>query len=279
MSLAASATAKVPCTRERLKDAVDKYLFMQWSGHHSDFDNLAYDLVYLENNKTATILFDIPAHPLELHFNRSILDTGNCKTFTELVATNVMVDPPHPYVIATQMHLNEDGEVNLIDSYVTDQGDWAFNQTGFLYWNSLENWDPLPEDKRDSREVLKAAADAYPSRFSNANISVPFNTPCARLEGGAYTGRGNLTANTCNIGGLPSNVIMDNRRYVIDEVYGAVDIFMGFHGLDRTRPNEGTPDSHFFRVEGGKIRYIHTVSPCFVDGCGMNGTGIPPLRL
>jgi hypothetical protein len=35
------------------------------------------------------------------------------------------------------------------------------------------------------------------------------------------------------------------------------------------------PDSHVFRVEGGKIRYIHTVSSCVEAGCGLNGTGIP----
>src|SRR5262245_9478496 len=87
----------------------------------------------------------------------------------------------------------------------------------------------------------------------------------------AYTRRGNLSANTCNIGGLPEHVPMTNRKYVVDEVMGVVDIFLGFTGLDRTRNTEGTPDSHLFRVEDGKIKYIHTASACFVDGCGMNG--------
>jgi hypothetical protein len=67
---------------------------------------------------------------------------------------------------------------------------------------------------------------------------------------------------------------MTHRKYVVDEVMGVVDVFMGFTGLDRTRNTEGAPDSHMFRVEGGRIRYIHTASACFVDGCGMNGTGM-----
>lgn len=270
-SLAATGTA-AKCTREWLQETVDRYIYMQASGQHGEFENLAYTMVYLENNKTSSILSGLPAFPIEIAANKSSLDTTACKTFTELIVTQ----PEHPYVIHTQMTLDDEGNVSLIDSLVTDKGDWAFNATGYYYWNSQEKWDPIPENKRLSRDALKAAADAYPDRCNDTSVVVPFNTPCARLEGGAYTGRGNLSANTCDIGGLPAHVPMVNRRYVIDEVMGTVDIFMGFTGLDRTRPNEGTPDSHLFRVEDGKIRYIHTVSACFVDGCGMNGTGIPP---
>lgn len=69
---------------------------------------------------------------------------------------------------------------------------------------------------------------------------------------------------------------MTNRRYVVDEEMGAVAIYLGFPGLDRSVAEKPMPDSHFFRVEGGKIRYIHTVTTCEHAGCGMNGTGIPP---
>ncbi|ORY17295.1 hypothetical protein BCR34DRAFT_555822 [Clohesyomyces aquaticus] len=276
VGLASLATlSSAACTRELLVDAANKWVFLQSSGDHSDFDNLSYNLTYLENNKTASIISGLPAWPQVIAFNRSVYDTTLCKTFTEIIVT----DPAHPYVIATQMYLGAEGNVEKIDSLVTDKGDWAFNATGYYYWNSLEKWDPIPPEKRMSRDALKAVADTYPDRCNNKSVVVPFNTPCARLEGGAYTGRGNLSANTCDIGGLPEHVLMSNRRYVIDEEMGTVDIFLGFQGLDRTRPNEGTPDSHFFRIEEGKIKYIHTVSACFVDGCGMNGTGIPPLRV
>ncbi|KAJ4293561.1 hypothetical protein N0V90_008844 [Kalmusia sp. IMI 367209] len=46
--------------------------------------------------------------------------------------------------------------------------------------------------------------------------------------------------------------------YVVDEINGVVVIYLGFPGLDRADPNP-TPDSHMFRVEKGKIRYIHTL--------------------
>ncbi|KAF1943868.1 hypothetical protein EJ02DRAFT_118092 [Clathrospora elynae] len=273
-SLAAMATSTMAfdCTRQYLQETADRYIDLMATGQHDRFENLAYSMKYFENNKTASILSGVPAFGLNIDAKRSMLDTTQCKTFTELIVT----DPAHPYVIHTQMTLDNEGNVSLIDSIVTDQGDWAFNATGYKYWNSQETWDPIPEAERISRSAVKAAGDAYADRCNDVTVEVPFGTPCARLEGGAYTGSGSLSANTCNIGGLPEHIPMTNRKYVIDEVMGVVDMFMGFTGLDRTRNTEGAPDSHFFRVENGKIRYIHTASACFVDGCGMNGTGILP---
>jgi hypothetical protein len=268
----AAATRAFECTRSHLQNVATQYVDLMATGQHDRFENLAYDMIYIENNKTANILNGTPAFGMAMDFNRSMYDTTQCKTFTEIIVT----DPLHPYVIHTQLTLDNEGNVNLIDSVVTDTGDWAFNATGTKNWNSQENWGPIPEERRLSRAVIQAAGDAYADRCNDVTVKVPFGTPCARLEGGAYTGRGNLSANTCDIGGLPEHIPMVNRRYVVDEVYGVVDIFMGFTGLDRTRNDVGTPDSHVFRVEDGKIRYIHTASACFVDGCGMNGTGPPP---
>lgn len=173
--------------------------------------------------------------------------------------------------------LVNNNKITLIESIVTKPGDWAFNATGYLHWNSIENWDPIPLEKQDSRAVIQAAGDAYFNRFDDINATVPFGTPCARLEGGAYTGQQNLTANTCNLG-LPSTIKVTNRRYVIDQTMGAVSMFLGFPGLDRSQGQTPMPDGHFFRVEGGKIRYIHTVSSCVEAGCGFNSTS-PPSRL
>lgn len=142
------------------------------------------------------------------------------------------------------------------------------------YWDDQENWNDIAQNSRDSREVIQAAGDAYFNRFANLNVSVPWGLRCARLEGGAYTGSRNLTGNTCDLG-LPSSVEVVNRRYVVDQVTGTVVIYVGFPGLDQ-ESTEPTPDSHMFRVEGGRIRYIHTLSTCEGHpGCGFNGTGPP----
>ncbi|KAF1915873.1 hypothetical protein BDU57DRAFT_573255 [Ampelomyces quisqualis] len=274
LAMMTRATLAFNCTREHLQNVATQYVDLMSTGQHDRFENMNYSIQYVENNKTANLLSGTPAFGMYVDFNRSLLDTTQCKTFTEIIVTDLL----HPYVIHTQMTFDSEGNVELIDSIVTDKGDWAFNATGARYWNAQETWDEIPLNKRDSREVVKGAGDAYADRFNDVTVHVPFGTPCARLEGGAYTGRGNLSANTCELGGLPSNIPLVNRRYVVDEVMGVVDIFMGFTGLDRTQNDVGVPDSHLFRIEGSKIRYVHTASACFVDGCGMNGTGLPPVK-
>ena len=162
-------------------------------------------------------------------------------TFTQVIST----DPSRPYVIGTRIvfsntHHN-DTKVTLIETLDTKPGDWLFNATGYAYWNLQEQWDPILTEcsvdgdegvnaerlRRDSRAAIKAPGDAYFDRFSNVNVSVPFNMPCARLEGSAvYTDPQLLYKQTCDLG-LPSHVQLTNRRYVVDETMGAVAIFVG----------------------------------------------------
>ncbi|KAI1074915.1 hypothetical protein F5B20DRAFT_573751 [Whalleya microplaca] len=269
--LAVSASAQ--CSRAVLQDATEQYIAAQSNGESSSISALGTNLTYTENEAPADISTGVLSQPVKLDHNRSIYDTTLCATFTELIAAN----SEHPYVIGTRMLFTDD-KITTIESIVTDQGDWLFNATGYLHWNSLETWDPIPEDQRDSREVIQAAGDAYFDRFHDASVEVPYGTPCARLEGGAYTDSTGPGGNTCNLG-LPSTITVTNRRYVIDEEMGVVNIYVGFPGLDRSRGQEPAPDSHTFRVEAGEIRYIHTVSSCVNAGCGLNTTTIPPGRV
>jgi hypothetical protein len=262
-------TVSAACTREFLTNATNEYVTAQSVGT-SGLSTLASNVTYTENEKPLAISKGVLAQPLKIDQNLSIHDTTLCRTFTQLIVT----DPKHPYVIGTRMVFT-DNKATTIESIVTDAGDWAFNATGYLHWNSLETWSPIPANKQDSRAVIQAAGDAYFNRFANVNFSVPWGTPCARLEGGAYTDPTLSGNNTCDLG-VPSDITVTNRRYVIDEVMGAVDIFLGFPGLDRSVGQQPMPDSHLFRVESGKIRYIHTVSSCVNYGCGLNGTG--PIR-
>jgi len=100
--------------------------------------------------------------------------------------------------------------------------------------------------------VIQAAADAYLDIFKDKTVKVPWGTPCDRLEGGSYTGTGSAT-DSCNVG-IPNNIDLVNRRYVVDETLGTVDVFLAFGGAT------GRPDSHEFRIESGKIRYVHTLT-------------------
>ncbi|KAK4160801.1 hypothetical protein QBC43DRAFT_347116 [Cladorrhinum sp. PSN259] len=269
--LAGEATAH--CPRSFLVDAAKKYISAQTEGKPATLTAITSpSLNYTESDKTMDINLGILSKPLKIDHNRSIYDTTLCATFTEIIAA----DPAYPYVIGTRI-LYSDHKATLIETIATKPGDWAFNATGYLHWNSLEKWDSIPVEKRDTRQVIQAAGDAYFDRFKNASYVVPFGTPCARLEGGAYTDPRGEGGNTCGLG-LPSTLVVTNRRYVVDEEFGAVAIYLGFPGLDRSVGNKPMPDSHFFRVEGGQIRYIHTVSTCENAGCGMNGTMIPPQK-
>jgi hypothetical protein len=69
------------------------------------------------------------------------------------------------------------------------------------------------------------------------------------VEGGFSTGNGSAS-DRCDVG-IPEGVSLTNRKYVMDETVGAVDVMLSFNGI---------PDSHEFRIKGGKIRYVHTLT-------------------
>lgn len=127
-----------------------------------------------------------------------------------------------------------------------------------------EKWDPIPEDKRDSRAVIQAAGDAYMDMWNNATAdqAVPWGTPCTRLEGSAYTGKGQPD-DSCRPG-IPSNHSQapnTHRRYVVDVAMGSVSIFCVWEHMMMAA------DSHEFRLEGGKLRYVHTMTVCGGQVC------------
>lgn len=199
LGLAASAgTANAQCTREELVSLTDSYLEAQSAGSPDALTPLlAAELDYSENFQAADLAAGILSQPLTLAHNRSTHDTTACAAYTELIVT----DPAHPYVIGSQFRLTE-GAVTQIETIITDEGDWLFNATGTYYWASQEAWDVIPEEDRDSREVIQAAGDAYADLFNDKSVTVPWGTPCARLEGGAYTGNGSPT-DRCDVG-VPS---------------------------------------------------------------------------
>ncbi|ORY59176.1 uncharacterized protein BCR38DRAFT_460511 [Pseudomassariella vexata] len=232
--LAAPASVAVPCDLTTLTSTTSSYIAAQAAGSTTQLPFLGSPLNYTENFKSADVTRGILATPLKIDHNHSLHDTTACSTYMELIVTN----SEHPYVLGTQM-----------ETIVTDRGDWLFNATGTLSWASKENWGVIPEGSRDTRAVIQAAADAYADVFNDKSVVVPWGTPW-RLEGGSYTGSGAAT-DRCDVG-IPNGVKLTRRRYVIDELLGSVDLFMDF--------GNGLPDSHEFRVEGGKIRYVHTLT-------------------
>ncbi len=247
------------CSRESLAEIADKYIQAQTEGFALRVPTGEW-VNYNENFEPSSMTYGgVLATPQKIDWHRSFYDTQTCQVYVESIITN----PEHPYVLATMLS-TRGGQVGTFDVIVTDEDDWLFNAEKTLYYASREDWGEIPENRRNTREEIKAAADAYLDLFMDKTVQVPWGIPCARLEGSAYTGRG-LPTDDCNVG-VPENVPMTDRRYIIDPVVGSVAVFLRMGENKR-------PDAHVFRIEDGKIRFIHTVTNC---GDQPN-CGFPPL--
>jgi len=269
--VAFATNARAECSREMLRKLTDTYVKAQSAGKPAMLP-LAKGASYAENDQAMDIGKGVLAGALKVDFTRSFHDTTQCATFTEVVAAT----DPHPYVIHTRMEVTNGGKVSKIESVVTDDGDWMFGAAEHLAVTRSQNWDEIPKDKRDTRAVIQAAADAYLDNWGDPALPVPHGTPCARLEGRINTGARNPEGNTCNMGAFPQKLKVGHRRYVIDETVGAVSVFHNFPWIDAGIPvDPGTPASQMFRVEGGKNRYIHEVTVCTTPNCGRARPGPP----
>jgi hypothetical protein len=267
-----AANANAECSRKTLQEVTEKYIKAQSTGDATKLP-LAKGATYAQNDKVMDPSQGVVAGPLKVDFTRSFYDTTQCAAFTELVAAT----DPHPYVIHTRMEATKKGRVSKMESVVTDAGDWVFGAPEHLAVTRIEKWDEIPKDKRDTRAVIQAAADAYLDNWGDPKLPVPHGTPCYRLEGRINTGTRNPTGNTCDMGAFPQKLKVTNRRYVIDENVGAVAVFHNFPWLDASQPvDPGTQASQTFRVEGGKNRYIHEVTVCREAGCGRARPAGPP---
>ena len=260
-----AADASAACRRETLQKLTDKYVQAQTDGKASLLP-LQKGASYGQNDQAMDIAKGLLSVPLKVDFTRSFYDTTQCATFTELIAAT----DPHPYVIHTRMEASRNGRtVSKMESVVTNAGDWMFGATEHLATSRTDKWDEIPRDKRDTREAIQAAADAYLNNWGDPTLPVPHGTPCSRLEGRISTAAKNLEGQMCTMGAFPQKLNVTNRRYIIDETLGAVNIFHNFPWLDAGIPTDpGTPASQMFRVEGGKNRYIHEVTVCTTPNCG-----------
>ena len=250
---------KAACTRAGLQQTVNLYLDALKKGDPSLMP-LAEGARYIENRKVVPFGQGIWQSPLEIDFHRSLLDVETCETFTEIIHAS----GSHPYVLGTRLKILDDN-IAEVEALVTDQDDWLFNASNYLKYSSQEKWDILPPARRSDRETLLKAANAYFDVFSNpaSSSNVPWGIPCARLEGGAYTNpKGEPDASCTGGPPLEGSVKIVNRRFMVDLDMGTVV------GLVDFGEENGWPDSHIFRLEDGKIRYVHTLTVC-PNGCAL----------
>ncbi len=255
LSCATPAMAQGACTRESLQTIADSWKRAIEQGTMMTM-SLGEWVDYNGNGRRGSLGAFLD-HQREVVHHMALLDTTTCRTFNEVVARTGDTWE----VFATQVNSGFFGTGPFIN-VTTKVGDWLFDGERTAYYASREDWGVIPEERRNTRAEIMAAANAYLDLFSAADTVVPWGTPCARLEGGVYTGRGQPT-DSCNVG-VPSGIAMIERDYVADVERGAVAVFLKM-GTNRR------PDVHTFRIEDGKIRYVHTVTNCGgQDNCGFD---------
>ncbi|KAK3388302.1 hypothetical protein B0T20DRAFT_426456 [Sordaria brevicollis] len=249
-------TATAACNRSSLLLTVDQFLLGLTMGQAGPLENIADDFVYIENNKPAVIVSGIFNNILKIDFNRTIIDLTTCSTFTEVISSTSF----KPFVLGAQIHHHPTDKYNSvykIDTIVSTTGSWFFNASQTLHYALQEAWPVISPARQDTRQFLQKAADAYLDMWHNKSAidAVPWGTPCARLEGSVYTGKGRPD-DSCKVG-IPTNNTQppnSDRRYVVDEGMGTVSVLCNFEHLGNA------PDSHLFRLEGGRLRFVHTIT-------------------
>jgi hypothetical protein len=212
--LAAPAMGQESCSREELQAAVDSYVAAQGAGDAS-LMTLAEPVAYKEQFAAADIAAGVVSQPLAIDFHHSLLDELRCQTYTEIVVTN----PAHPYVLGVHLTV-AGGAISEIDTIVTDDDDWLFSAEKFLAGVKDEDWGPIPEDQRDSRDAIIAAADPYYPMFKDVSVQPPWHDPCYRQEGA-------MRFNPCGLS-QPLNVEFSERNWVVDPTVGAAAALVWF---------------------------------------------------
>jgi hypothetical protein len=241
--------AVADCSRSVLQDATAGYLAAVAAGKQT-FPALGADKVeYIENGKTADITKGILSQAIRIDFNVTLYDTTQCASYTEIVSA----DTKHPYVIGSRLAFDANNKVNRIDQNVctnyNGHKDWAFDAAGTLRAIKKENWDPIPEAKRDTRDAIKKAGDAYVDGLGDSSIKQPVAASCVMLEGGsARTG--------CALSFGKQSAKITNRLYTIDEQLGGIDIFHPFPQLDKAL-GKSTTTNNLMKVQGGIIQIVH----------------------
>ena len=247
-ALAQNSLDEISCTRGGLQNAIDLYVAVQTSGDISTLP-LPPGAGYWENEERVDINTGLINKAMQIDHHMSLIDQDSCQTFTEVIVN----DADEPYVLGTRMRINHDfiAEIEMVWT-TTDY--WLFNAEAYLNYSSSEDWGPIRAAERASRGELVSAANAYLDAFLEGKIDL---VPWVRVEGGAYTGRGSPD-DSCEVG-VPAGVNIGNRRFIVDEVIGSVVVYCTF-GVGGPNGGSGSADTHLFRVENGRLRYVHTLT-------------------
>jgi hypothetical protein len=238
------------CGRDDLLAAANSYLAAQVSGKTDGLKLSTSNFTYQENNKKADITKGLLSQPLKLDLNRTTADTVECASYSMFISST----GSKPCVVGTQIRHNgnDTSTITMIDTIHATTGDLFFDAKQTLSYIQKEDWSQITDvDKRPSRDVLRKAGDAYLDMWTDTKAAdrIAWGTDCERVEGSRLTKP--CGASLPHGGSAKPN---GNRRYVIDETIGSVDVLCSFDSLGNM------PDSHEIRIQDGKVKYVHTIT-------------------
>ncbi len=234
--------ATLGCDRAGLEAAASSYIAALQAGDPSIL-SLAVGATYVENDSSSAFGQGVWQAPVPVDFHRNLLDVQRCGTFTEVISASAS----HQYVLGARLQV-EDSEITEVEVVATDDGDWLFDADAYLQYSSGEDWSLVPEGERLSYDELRDAAYSYFEYWADRSVQVPWGTPCARLEGGAYTG--DFPNSSCDVGIPDQGFAPQPRDHLVDVDYGMAVLLL----------NLGGADTHLFRVLNTGIRYVHTLT-------------------
>jgi hypothetical protein len=241
-------SASADCLREDLLSTASAFVSAVSAGTVNTLPSTT-SFTYQENNKASSLAKGAFSSPLKIDMNRSTADTVACASYTMIISTS----GSKPYVLATQIrHDNNDtSKIAMIDTIAATTGSLFFNASLTLSYIKAEDWTALPTASQPSRDLLKKVGDGYLDMWTDAKAAdtIPWGTDCERVEGSRLTKP--CGASLPHGGSANKNA---DRRYVIDEVFGSVDVLCSFNSLGNL------PDSHEVRVVDGKVKYVHTIT-------------------
>ncbi len=260
-----SGTSTSGCTRDMLQSAVDSYMTAIQAGSYS---TLPSSVKYSENGATVALGSGLWATPLQVNLlpPLTLLDVDKCQTYSEVIVNN-----NHKYVFGARLTVTaSSGQISAISVIVTDCDDWGFNADTYLQYSKAEQqaggWAQVAPANQLTRQQLLDAGAAYFAYWSDPTVNVPWGYPCSRLEGGAETNPTGNPSITCSVGITTQQYAIPVNDQLVDVDYGMVVDFINLPG----------PDSHWFRVNANgvndagvnqpAIRYIHTLTDCYVNG-------------
>ncbi|HEY4362527.1 MAG TPA: hypothetical protein VGN17_16270 [Bryobacteraceae bacterium] len=254
-------SAQVSCTTEGLNAAADLYVAAQGQGlvrpvratpaqgapYRLELAGLpvAMRMSYVENFETVLQTPRVIEKALKIDRHLSLLDRKKCETFTEAL----VADQAGPYALGARMRVTNE-MVSEMETVWSAPGYAGFDIDAYLKNSSAEDWGPIALGERDSRATLEAVANAYLDALVAGKAAVmPWGLPCARAAADG----------SCQVGVPAGAVNIANRHSVVDETLGAVAVLDTF-GADPGSGRIRAADVHVFRVQYGKVRYVHAVT-------------------